>query len=68
MKTKYKILKSQYSYVGYFVQTKENFFSFWRYSKDPQGFIILFSTAMEAEDYIDNIIEEKLKNEAARTN
>jgi len=25
------------------------------------GFIILFSTAMEAEDYIDNIIEEKLK-------
>ena len=56
MKTKYKILKSQYSYGGYFVQTKEGFFGFWRYSKDPQGFIILFSTAMEAEDYIDNII------------
>lgn len=61
MKTKYKILKSQYSYGGYFVQTKEGFFGFWRYSKDPQGFIILFSTAMEAEDYIDNIIEKKLQ-------
>jgi len=61
MKTKYKILKSHYSYGGYFVQTKEGFFGFWRYSKDSNGFIILFSTAMEAEDYIDKIIEEKLK-------
>lgn len=61
MKTKYKILKSQYSYGGYFVQTKEGFFGLWRYIKDLQGFIILFSTAMEAEDYIDKLIEKKLQ-------
>lgn len=61
MKTKYKILKSQYSYGGYFVQTKTGFFGLWRYIKDLQGFIILFSTAMEAEDYIDKLIEKKLQ-------
>ena len=58
MKKKFRILKSQYSYGGYFVQTKAGFFSFWKYVKDCDGFIILFSTAMEAEDHIEKILQE----------
>ena len=55
MKKKFRILKSQYSYGGYFVQTKAGIFSFWKYVKDCDGFIILFSTAMEAEDKIEKL-------------
>ncbi len=58
MKKKVRILKSQYSYGGYFVQTKAGFFSFWKYVKDCDGFIILFSTAMEAEDHIEKLLEQ----------
>ena len=58
MKKKVRILKSQYSYGGYFVQTKDGFFSFWKYVKDCDGFIILFSTAMEAEDKIEKLLEQ----------
>ncbi len=58
MKKKVRILKSQYSYGGYFVQTKAGIFSFWKYAKDCDGFIILFSTAMEAEDYIEKLLEK----------
>ena len=58
MKKKFRILKSQYSDGGYFVQTKAGFFSFWKYVKDCDGFIILFSTAMEAEDKIEKLLEQ----------
>ena len=58
MKKKFRIVKSQYSYGGYFVQTKAGFFSFWKYVKDCDGFIILFSTAMEAEDHIEKLLEQ----------
>lgn len=63
MKKKVRILKSHYSYGGYFVQTKTGFFSFWKYVKDCDGFIILFSTAMEAEDHIEKLLkqDEKVK-------
>lgn len=57
MKKRFRILKSQYSYGGYFVQTKNGFFSLWKYERDPGGFIILFSTAMEAEDHIEKMCE-----------
>jgi hypothetical protein len=57
MKKRFRILKSQYSYGGYFVQTKDGFFSFWKYVKDCDGFIILFSTAMEAEDHIEKLLQ-----------
>lgn len=57
MKKKFRILKSQYSYGGYFVQTKNGFFSLWKYEKDCDGFIILFSTAMEAEDHIEKLLK-----------
>jgi hypothetical protein len=58
MKKKFRIVKSQYSYGGYFVQTKAGIFSFWKYVKDCDGFIILFSTAMEAEDKIEKLLEQ----------
>ncbi len=58
MKKRFRILKSQYSYGGYFVQTKTGFFSLWKYVKDCDGFIILFSTAMEAEDKIEKLLEQ----------
>jgi hypothetical protein len=58
MKKKVRILKSHYSYGGYFVQTKAGFFSLWKYVKDCNGFIILFSTAMEAEDHIEKLLKE----------
>ena len=61
MKKKYKILKSQYSYGGYFVQIKNGFFSFWKYVKDENGFIILFSTAKEAEEQIEKLFEQEKK-------
>jgi len=57
MKKKFRILKSQYSYGGYFVQTKAGIFSFWKYVKDCDGFIILFSTAKEAEDQIEKLLQ-----------
>jgi hypothetical protein len=38
------------------VQTKNGFFSFWKYVKDCDGFIILFSTAMDAEDHIEKLL------------
>jgi hypothetical protein len=56
MKKRFRILKSDYSYGGYFVQTKNGFFSFWKYVKDCDGFIILFSTAMDAEDHIEKLL------------
>jgi hypothetical protein len=59
MKTKYKILKSHYSYGGYFVQTKNGFFSFWKYEKDELGFIILFFTATEAETHIEKLFNQE---------
>lgn len=59
MKKKVRILKSHYSYGGYFVQTKTGFFSFWKYVKDCDGFIILFSTAMEAEDHIEKLLKQE---------
>jgi hypothetical protein len=40
------------------VQTKAGFFSLWKYVKDCNGFIILFSTAMEAEDHIEKLLKE----------
>jgi hypothetical protein len=58
MKKNVRILKSHYSYGGYFVQTKAGFFSLWKYVKDCNGFIILFSTAMEAEDHIEKLLKE----------
>jgi hypothetical protein len=58
MKKRFRILKSQYSYGGYFVQTKAGFFSLWKYVKDCDGFIILFSTAMEAEDHIEKLLQQ----------
>jgi len=58
MKKRFRILKSHYSYGGYFVQTKAGFFSLWKYVKDCNGFIILFSTAMEAEDHIEKLLKE----------
>lgn len=70
MKKRFRIIKSQYSYGGYFVQTKERFFSFWKYEKDCNNFIILFSTAMEAEDHIDKMCEKEKnqKHEKRRFN
>jgi hypothetical protein len=61
MKKKFRIIKSQYSYGGYFVQVKNGFFSFWKYVKDSKGFIILFGTATGAENYIEEYIKSNNK-------
>jgi hypothetical protein len=61
MKKKFRILKSQYSYGGYFVQIKNGFFSFWKYAKDSNGFIIMFTTAAGAENYIEEYLDLKNK-------
>lgn len=62
MEKRFRIVKSQYSYGGYFVQIKKSLFSFWKYVKNNDGFIILFSTAMEAEDYIEKLFENNKKD------
>lgn len=61
MKKKFRIIKSQYSYGGYFVQIKSGFFGMWRYVKDEHNFIILFFTAAEAENYIEEHLDLKKK-------